>query len=195
MTELRAKKISTRCWKCREPVTGPVCSSCATIRPPPATADFFAILGIDRMYFLKKADLDSAYRKVSRKVHPDRYARKSAVERRMSLQWTALVNEARRVLLDPITRARYLATGDAAAPEEGGPPLDPDFLEDIFDMQMEAKADSAGVRSRATALCDALRAELDDTFTRWEAGDGDLEVVSDRLARLKYLNNILIATA
>ena len=113
----------------------------------------------------------------------------------MSLQWTALVNEARRVLRDPIARARYLATGDTAAPEEGGPPLDPDFLEDIFDMQMEAKGDPAGVRARATALCDALRAELDATFTHWEAGDGDLDVVSDRLARLKYLNNILIATA
>ena len=195
MTELRAQKISTRCWKCREPVVGPVCSSCATIRPPPATADLFAVLGIERRYFLEKADLDRAYRQVSRKVHPDRYARKSAVERRMSLQWTALVNEARRVLRDPTARARYLATGATTAPEEGGPMLDPEFLEEVFDMQMEAAADPAGVRTRAEALCSALHAELDATFTRWEAGEGDLEVVSDRLARLKYLNNIITATA
>ena len=113
----------------------------------------------------------------------------------MSLQWTALVNEARRVLRDPVARARYLATGATAAPEEGGPKLDPEFLEEVFDMQMEAAADPAGVQTRAAALCDALRAELDTTFTRWEAGDGDLAVVADRLARLKYLNNIITATA
>ena len=195
MTEPRAQKISTRCWRCREPVVGPICSSCATIRPPPAVADLFDVLGLRRRYFVEKAELDRAYRGVSRKVHPDRFARKSAVERRMSLQWTALVNEARRVLRDPLSRARYLATGDTAPPEEGGPVLDPEFLEDIFEMQMEATADPAGVQARAAARSAALRAELDDTFTRWEAGEGDLTVVADRLARLKYLNNILTATA
>jgi molecular chaperone HscB len=195
MTELRAQKISTHCWKCREPVTGPVCSSCATIRPPPADADLFDVLGLPRLYFFERSALDQAFRQVSRKVHPDRYARKSAVERRMSLQWTALVNEARRILLDPISRARYLATGDTAPPEEGGPVLDPEFLEDIFDMQMAAAADPDGVRARAGQLRDALLAELDDTFARWEADDGDLLAVPERLARLKYLNNILTATA
>lgn len=152
-------------------------------------------MGIERLYFLEKADLDRAYRQISRKVHPDRYARKSAVERRMSLQWTALINEARRVLRDPIARARYLATGETTAPEEGGPVLDPDFLEEVFDMQMEAAADPAGVQAQAAARCAAIHAELDTIFTRWEAGDGELTVVADRLARLKYLNNILTATA
>ena len=195
MTELRARKISTRCWKCREPVAGPVCSSCATIRPPPAEADLFAILGIARKYFLEKSALERSYRQVSRKIHPDRYTRKSAVERRMSLQWTALVNEARRVLRDPLSRARYLATGAIAPPEEGGPVLDPDFLEEIFDMQMEAATDPASVRARAAALKDGILNGLDTTFTRWEAGEGDLSTVEERLARLKYLNNILIASA
>ena len=153
------------------------------------------MLGISRLYFLEKSALDKAWRKVSRKVHPDRYARKSAVERRMSLQWTAMINEARRVLRDPISRARYLATGQTAPSEEGGPALDPDFMEDIFDMQMEAGSDPVGVGARATSMRDALMAELTNTFTRWEADEGDLNAVEERLSRLKYLNNILTATA
>ncbi|MDG1479911.1 MAG: hypothetical protein P8R54_09980 [Myxococcota bacterium] len=195
MTELRAQKISSRCWKCREPVSGPICSSCATIRPPPPDADLFEVLAFPRRYFFAKAALDTAYRKVSRKVHPDRYARKSAVERRMSLQWTALVNEARRTLRDPIARARYLATGLTAAPEEGGVPLDSDFLEDIFDMQMEAASDPSGVSGRATELRATILTELDATFTRWEAGEGDLSAVAERLDRLKYINNVINLTA
>lgn len=194
MTELRAQKISTRCWKCREPVSGPICSSCATIRPPPADADLFAVLAFPRRYFFEKSALDSVYRKVSRKVHPDRYIGKSAVERRMSLQWTALVNEARRILRDPLRRARYLATGLTSPPEEGGTVLDPVFLEDIFDMQIEASSDPTGVHGRAAALRDAILAELDTTFTRWEADEGDLSEVAERLDRLKYITNVLNLT-
>lgn len=153
------------------------------------------MLAFPRRYFFEKSALDAAWRKVSRKVHPDRYARKPAVERRMSLQWTALINEARRILRDPVARARYLATGLTAPPEEGGTPLDPGFLEDIFDMQMEASADPDGVRERAAGMQADILAELESTFTRWEAGEGDLSAVAERLDRLKYINNVINLTA
>lgn len=153
------------------------------------------MLGLSRRYFIERADLERAYRKVSRKVHPDRYARKSAVERRMSLQWTALVNEARRVIRDPISRARYLATGATAPAEEGGPVLDPDFMETIFDLQMEAAASPAAVHQQATTIRDGILASLEARFTAWEADGGDLSAVEAQLARLKYIDNILSATA
>lgn len=179
------------CWKCHEPVSGPVCVGCGAIQPPPAQPDFFAILGLPRTYALDDAALSSAWREVSRKVHPDRYAGRPAVERRMSLQWTAVINEARRVLRDPVSRTRYLASGRTRPPEEGGPVLDPEFLEEMFDLRMAADEDPDAVRPRAERWRQSIWDELDGVFARWSAGQGDLAAVEERLARLKYLDNLI----
>lgn len=149
------------------------------------------MLGLERRFHLDPKDVDAAWRDRNRKVHPDRFAGKSAVERRMSLQWTATLNEARRVLRDPPSRARYLATGRTRPAEEGGPALDPDFLEEMFDLRMEADADPAGVLPRAESWRDSIRADLDGVFSAWEAGSGGLGRVEELLARLKYLENLV----
>lgn len=180
-----------RCWSCREPVGGPVCPGCGVIQAPPARPDLFALLGLPRRYHLDDREIDRAFRQTSRKVHPDRFAGKKALERRMSLQWTSFVNKAHRVLKDPLARAHYLASGLTRPAEAGGPQLDPDFLEEIFELQMMARVEPEDVRARATAMRDALLAELDHTFTRWEAGEGDLQDVEERLARLRYLGTAL----
>lgn len=182
--------MQTPCWKCREPVEGPVCVGCGAVQPPPAQADYFVLLGIPRRYHLDEVGLEAAWRDRSRRVHPDRHVGASAVERRMSLQWTALLNEARRVLRRPLTRARYLATGQGGATEARGPNPDPEFLERVFAWRMAADAGTAGVREEAEALRAELAADLDDVFTRWEAGEGDLSRVEGLLARLRYLDNL-----
>lgn len=170
---------------------GPVCVGCGAIQPPPARPDLFGVLALPRSWRLEAEDLDRAWREVSRKVHPDRFAGKSAVERRMSLQWTAMVNEARRVLKDPLSRARYLASGLTHPPEEGGPVLAPDFLEEMFDLRMAADDDPASVLPRAESWRGEILGELEGIFSRWAAGGGDLREVEERLARLKYLDNLV----
>jgi len=153
--------------------------------------ELFGLLGLKRKYFLDLVDLDHAWRELSRQVHPDRFARRSAVERRMSLQWTAHINEARRGLRDPVQRARYLASGRLIAKEEGGPSLDPEFLETIFELQMEAASDPEGTQKQAKAMQQQQQSSLEQIFVAWEAGSGALDAVEEHLARLKYLSNIV----
>ena len=195
MTVERAKVISQKCWKCKEPTGGPVCSSCGTIQPPPAQADYYALLGIERAYFLDLSVLEQSYRRISRRIHPDRFVRKPAVERRMSLQWTASLNEARRVLRDPIRRARYLATGRADALEQGGPVMDPEFLEQIFELQMEATSDPASVAAEAATMRAAEWSAVEAMLRAWEASGASLDEIEARLARLKYIDNIVSLSA
>jgi len=52
--------------------------------------------------------LEKAYRDMQSRVHPDRFARAGAAERRASLLWTTRVNEAFQVLKNPVSRARHL---------------------------------------------------------------------------------------
>jgi molecular chaperone HscB len=153
--------------------------------------DYYTMLGLPRSYFLELPVLERSSRLISRTDPPDRFVRRPAVERRMSLQWTATLNEARRVLRDPIRRARYLATGRADALEEGGPVMDPDFLERIFELQMEAASDPASVASEAASLRAAEWSGIESMLRAWESSGASLDGIEAGLARLKYLDNIV----
>ena len=106
----------------------------------------------------------------------------------MSLQWTALVNEAKRILKDPLSRARYLATGDPKPKERGGIQPDGDFLEQIFDLQMMSSADPDAAKTTVRTMWDTHRRHLDQTFLDWENDNGSLDEVEMILAKLQYLN-------
>ena len=131
--------------------------------------------------------MEAAYRAMARQVHPDRFAKRPAVERRMSLQWTAALNEARRILKDDVQRARFLATGSPFPREKGGPRLDPAFLQEMFDWREQEEERPGSLAALAGVRQAALLAEIDVLFTEWEDGRGDLALVDDRLARLKYV--------
>ncbi len=68
----------------------------------------FSLFGLPAHFALDDAALETAWRDVAARVHPDRFATASAVERRVAMQWAARANEAYRVLRDPMQRARYL---------------------------------------------------------------------------------------
>ncbi|MDP2313642.1 MAG: iron-sulfur cluster co-chaperone HscB C-terminal domain-containing protein [Pseudomonadota bacterium] len=179
------------CYTCNEAVKGPVCVGCTALQPPPFSLDPFVLLGVPRRYHLAAAQVDEAYRTVARRVHPDKFAARPAVERRMSLQWTAALNEARRVLKDPDRRARMLATGQAEPREKGGPKLDPTFLAEIFEWREQDEETPGALSELAREREAELRVELDTIFVAWEQGTGDLTLVEDRLARLKYVTGLI----
>jgi molecular chaperone HscB len=151
--------------------------------------DPFAILGLRRAWRVDQTEADGRYRELARKVHPDRFAKAPAVQRRMSLQWTAALNEARRVLKDDVSRARWLATGQSASTEKG-PRLDPAFLAEMFEWREADEARPGAMAELAAAREQALWAEIEAIFAAWQAGDGDLSLVDDRLARLKYVTGM-----
>jgi len=146
------------------------------------------MFGLPRRYHIDTDEIDRAWRAISRKVHPDRFVARPAVERRMSLQWTASLNEARRALRDPIRRAWFLATGVPNPPERSGGLLDPDFLEEVFELQAQASTDPEAGRARADVIHAALMGSLEEIFRRWEAGEGSLDAVEGCLARLGMLS-------
>ena len=89
--------------------------------------DHFALFDLPRTFALDAAQLEAAWKHVAQAVHPDRFATRSAPERRVAMQWSAQANEAYRVLKQPLSRARYLCelagvdlqteTNTAMAPE------------------------------------------------------------------------------
>ena len=131
------------CWKCNAAASGPVCQACGAIQPLPPEGDHFVVLRLERRYDLTRAAVDERQRELSRLVHPDRYATASAPERRSSLLWATAVNDAAKVLRDPVRRAEYLLklTGLDVGDEQGGQrQLDPGFLMEMLELREELQA-------------------------------------------------------
>jgi len=70
--------------------------------------DHFSLFGLPAQYAQDAAQLERIWKDLAARVHPDRYATASASAQRVAMQWAARVNDAYRVLRDPLLRACYL---------------------------------------------------------------------------------------
>lgn len=106
-------------------------------------ADPFEVLGVEARYDLDLDKLAERHRDLSKALHPDKYARASANERRMALSRAIDVNEAYRVLKDPVKRAEALLKKRGVELTETNEPKPPPSL--LMEM-MEAREELADAR-------------------------------------------------
>ena len=140
--------------------------------------DPFAILGIAPSFDVDLAAVEQTHRELSRALHPDKYVGAGPSERREALSRAMEVNEAWRVVRDPIRRAdALLAREGVTVAEDRGPPADPEFLMEMLE-QREALADArhsrdlGAVRKMATAIearAHDVERRLSDGFARGDA--------------------------
>ena len=126
------------------------------------SVDAFATLGIAPAFDVDLAAVEKVHRELSRALHPDRYIGASPSERRAALTKAVEVNEAWRVVRDPLKRAdallsRLAALRGVSVSEEGAPKADPEFLMDMLEQRealSDAKAakDLEAVRRLASAI-------------------------------------------
>ena len=70
--------------------------------------DFFALFGLATAFSLDEKELTKRYLALQEQVHPDRYAAKSSIERRLAISAASRLNDAYTTLKDPLARAAYL---------------------------------------------------------------------------------------
>ena len=122
--------------------------------------DPFETLGIPPAFDLDLTAVEKRYRELARVLHPDRYIGGSPAERRMALGKAVEVNEAWRLVRDPIRRAEALLRRRGVRIEEGKEPkAAPEFLMEMMEQRealSEAKmsADAAAVERLAEAIYD-----------------------------------------
>ena len=123
-----------------------------------STSSAFELFGLPPSFALDQAALESSYRRIQSRVHPDRFAHAGDAERRASLQWTTRVNEAYRTLKDPVQRAKHildLQGVDVAF--ETNTAMPKDFL--VRQMELREALEDATAKKDA-ALLDGLRRDL-----------------------------------
>jgi len=71
-------------------------------------ANHFELFGLAPGFDIDLANLEAQWKSRVAQVHPDRYANAGPAEKRVAMQWSARLNEAYRILRDPLQRAKYL---------------------------------------------------------------------------------------
>ncbi|HXX66195.1 MAG TPA: Fe-S protein assembly co-chaperone HscB [Polyangiaceae bacterium] len=134
--------------------------------------DPFATLGIERRYDVDLGALERTHRELSRAIHPDRYVGSTAGEKREALTRAVEVNEAWRIVRNPLRRAEaLLSLHGVAVGEDREPSPEPEFLLEILE-QREALSEARGARDRRAVhrLADAVRTRSRHTERELSAG-------------------------
>jgi len=109
----------------------------------------FETLGVEPVYSLDLAVLEQRHRDLSRALHPDRHAASGAAERRMALGRAIEVNEAFRILKDPVRRAEALLARRGVHSGEGKEPAaSPALLMEVMERR-EALAEVRKTKNEA----------------------------------------------
>ena len=213
--------VPIACWSCSIGHNDSTlfCPHCSKIQPPPG-GDFFQVFGLERGFQIDLSALEQEFHRLSRKVHPDRFARAGENERQWSLADTALLNDAYRTLKDPLYRTEYLLKLEGAKIGEihsGNDRKDPsrvpdDLLEEVFDLNMQLEemrmarklgeedpdlqAGLTEAKKKFEGLLGAVDDDLRAQWKVWDAGDSAVrKAAQDRMVALldrrRYLSNLV----
>ncbi len=123
--------------------------------------------------------VERAYRAQSRRFHPDRHAGAGARERRLALEWTTALNEARRVLRDPLSRAEVLLASLDPTLAQHRPSME--FLEQVMERRQalaDARARGAlgtpGTQGSVEALALEVEREREQALRRFASAYEEL---------------------
>jgi len=188
----------------------------------PSTAserlDHFALFDLPRKLWIEMAGLEQKFLQLSWKLHPDNFVNAPADEQERSLKRSSEVNDAYRVLRDPVARVEYLLEIEGARKEgEHKQQAPPELLEEVFELNesldelREAKetgADLAVLKSRLESAEKSFQEKLGEVdeqlqvaAQQWDAaldanaGDNDRKAIMVRLNELlnrrSYIRNLV----
>ena len=139
------------CWSCGDMRAAHFCDACGKLQPATPT-DFFSFFGLPRKLNVDLAQLEREFYSLSRKLHPDLYARAESKEQHWSLEKSSQLNDAYRTLRDPISRTEYLLKLEGVDLEEQSKSatekarqtgeqkkqiVPPELLEEVFELNMQ----------------------------------------------------------
>ena len=194
------------CWSCeKEGGAGPFCVACKAILPPDGAIDRFAVLGLPRKFEIDLGAAETAYKELSRQLHPDRFAKADPRARKAALARTVEINDAWRTVKDPVRRADYLLElagfGLAGDDQKGGQTATtkkvaapPAFLIEILELRDElAEAQRSNDAVKVAFMAEEMRSRAAAAMKAVSAAfEGDqFEEAARMVVALRYYQRFL----
>ena len=211
------------CWSCHERTLGThFCSSCGKLVQSPQGTDYFALFELPRKLWVEMGALEQKFLQLSWKLHPDNFVNASEEERELSLKRSSELNDAYRVLRDPVARVEYLLEIEGERKEgEKKQQAPPELLEEVFELNesldelREARAAGSDLGSLKARLEGAeqnfgeklhqVDAQLQGVAREWDAAlDANVDTagrkalmnrMNETLNRRSYIRNLVTNVA
>src|ERR1043166_2551528 len=107
----------------------------ATSQAQNVRTDYFAVFGLPRKLWIEGSARQQKFLQLSCKLHPDNFVNLPEEERELSLKRSSELNDAYRVLGDPLARVEYLLELDGERKEgEKKQQAPPELLEEVFEL-------------------------------------------------------------
>lgn len=143
--------------------------------------NFFRLLNLSVSFDIDREKLNNNYHEIQKSIHPDNYANSSALERRISVQKAAQVNDALQTLKSPLLRSIYLLSLYGIELAENNTTVDPAFL--MEQMELRESLAQVAVKDDPFAELDKI---LDDVKSRIKMLIADLSSRFQQLLLNKY---------
>src|SRR5271154_5612519 len=170
----------------------------------PDKLDHFALFGLPRKLWIEMAGLEQKFLQMSWKLHPDNFVNAPADEQELSLKRSSELNDAYRVLRDPVARVEYLLGIENMRKEGEHKQLaPPELLEEVFELNesldelREAKSsggDLAALKLRLESAeknfgekLSGVDAQLQAAAREWDAA---VDASADEAARKKIMTRL-----
>jgi molecular chaperone HscB len=162
--------------------------------------DPFATLGLERRFDVDLRAVERTHRDLSRATHPDRHSEGPPSSRAEALGRSVEINEAFRIVRDPIKRAEALfALAGIPVGETNEPKPSPALLMEILERREELEAakdarDLAKVRALGEAIDARARAGERALAEGFDDADGDrgrLDALVHKLGELRFYRRFL----
>lgn len=191
------------CWSCLKRISCKtfICE-CGKIQSINTHVNYFEVLNFPPKMNIDLHELTRRKHALFQTFHPDKFARASAEEKHIANVTTSFINDACKVLTDPISRAEYILTlNGSECSSESVPVTDPFFLNSI--LELNELVDEVISWIRADVPNDKIQNCLDEVHHSVSAQwDVELENISnfidkkdwrgaqEALARLKYYESV-----
>jgi molecular chaperone HscB len=183
-----------------------------------AQRDHFSLFGLPRKLWIEMSALEKKFLELSWKLHPDKFVNASAEEQELALKRSSELNDAYRVLREPVARVEYLLQiGGMRKEGEHKQQAPPELLEEVFELNesldelRDAKASGGNLASLKSRLeaeeknfqqkLGEVDEQLQQTARQWDvaidanAGGADRKAIMVRLNELlnrrSYIRNLV----
>ena len=181
-SSLNAANPPLVCWSCHQRTLGThFCSSCGKMLQPSVESDFFVTFALPRKLLIDVAALEQKFLQLSWKLHPDNFVNAPESERELSLKRSSELNDAYRVLRDPVARIEYLLGIEGQRVEgEKKQQAPPELLEEVFELNesLDELRDAKGSGSDLIELKSKLESAEDNFEEKLKEVDAQLQSVA-----------------
>lgn len=153
--------------------------------------NYFKLFQLEETFSVDLSRLTENYRALQKVLHPDNFAHATDKERRLSVQQSAIVNDAYHVLKTPVERARYLLQlRGVELDDENNNVMDPMFL--MQQMEIREALEAAPAATDPWQALDDLSDELSQSSSQLQQqlqasfDAGDLERAAQLIHKLQF---------